>query len=112
MELPSRLRQATDDALTAVDRTSLAKASAELSRRYRAEVRDGRPPIGSESAALAYAATRMPATYAAIGAALAGATEAIPDFAPVTMLDAGAGPGTAAWAASAVWPTIGDALLV
>jgi ribosomal protein RSM22 (predicted rRNA methylase) len=41
----------------------------------------------------------MPATYAAATASLNALTEVRPDFAPISLLDVGAGPGTASWAA-------------
>jgi ribosomal protein RSM22 (predicted rRNA methylase) len=42
----------------------------------------------------------MPATYAATAAALAELAPALPEFSPRTLLDVGAGPGTATWAAA------------
>ena len=45
--------------------------------------------------ALAYLATRLPATYAAIRTSLAAVVERRPDFAPRSLLDVGAGPGDA-----------------
>ena len=42
----------------------------------------------------------MPATFAAVAASLAAISEVRPDFAPKTLLDVGAGPGTATWAAA------------
>jgi ribosomal protein RSM22 (predicted rRNA methylase) len=41
----------------------------------------------------------MPATYAAVAASLIELGRLRPDFAPASLLDAGAGPGTASWAA-------------
>ena len=50
---------------------------------------------------MAYAATRMPATFGAVYAALfAALTEA--DLSPKTLLDVGAGTGAACWAAAAL----------
>jgi ribosomal protein RSM22 (predicted rRNA methylase) len=48
----------------------------------------------------------MPATYAAVEAVFEELRVRIPDFAPRTMLDLGSGPGTAAWAACEVFPSI------
>jgi ribosomal protein RSM22 (predicted rRNA methylase) len=42
----------------------------------------------------------MPATYAAVTASLNALVEIRPDFAPKNLLDVGAGPGTATWAAA------------
>jgi ribosomal protein RSM22 (predicted rRNA methylase) len=112
MKLPSPLRAAVDRALEEVAPSELMSAAQILSARYRAEVRDGRPHLSGRHAALAYLGTRLPATYAAIRRSLDAVAVARPDFAPSTALDAGAGPGTALWAASDCWPNLSDALLV
>jgi ribosomal protein RSM22 (predicted rRNA methylase) len=112
MELPTALRRAVDAALSGVPRNDLAAASAKLSQRYRAELRDGRLHLADARAATAYLATRLPATYAAIRAAMTAMAEQRPDFAPASLLDFGAGPGTALWAARDAWPELGDATLV
>jgi ribosomal protein RSM22 (predicted rRNA methylase) len=54
----------------------------------------------------------MPATYAAVRAALAHTIEIVPDFAPASLLDAGAGPGTASWAAIDAWPSVQRSTLI
>lgn len=112
MELPPALRRAVDRALEAIPLAELQRASETLSERYRAERCDGRAHLADDMAVRAYLATRLPATYAAIRAALAAVAEVRQDFAPVSMLDAGAGPGTAAWAAAECWPGLADALLI
>jgi len=112
MQLPPPLRAAVEHALEDVAPSELMRAAQVLSARYRAEVRDGTPHLADNRAAMAYLATRLPATYAAIRASLQAVAAARPDFAPVTALDAGAGPGTALWASSDCWPTLADALLV
>lgn len=112
MELPLLLRSAVDRALSGVPLDELSATAAALSRRYREERRDGKGPVASDRDALAYLAVRLPATYAAVRASFAAVAEARPDFAPKTMLDVGAGPGTAVWAAAECWPALADALLV
>jgi ribosomal protein RSM22 (predicted rRNA methylase) len=112
MELPAALRQGVEQALAGVAPADLARAAARLSQRYRAEVRDGSFHIGDEGAALAYLATRLPATYAAVRAALEQVAVACPEFAPTSLLDVGAGPGTVLWAAADCWPDLDDALLI
>jgi ribosomal protein RSM22 (predicted rRNA methylase) len=112
MELPPALRQALDRALSGVGGKGLAASAAALSQRYRGEQSDGKPHVATEDDALAYLAARMPATYAAVRAALAAIAEAAPDFAPATMLDIGAGPGTALWAAADCWPDLAEAMLI
>ncbi len=64
--------------------------------------------IRTTADALAYALARMPATYAAVGACLNALCEIKPDFAPRSLLDAGAGPGTASWAAAEALPSLED----
>lgn len=101
------LRAAIDQVLAGFPRSELAAASAALTERYRGE-RTGEPLVRTPADAAAYAAARLPATFAAIRAAM----QAIPDFAPVSMLDVGAGSGAAAWAATARWPSIVDCTLL
>src|SRR5207248_8321452 len=59
-----------------------------------------------ETDALAYALSRMPATYAAVTASLNALREITPRLAPGSMLDVGAGPGTATWAAAEAFPSL------
>lgn len=112
MELPVALKRAVDAALEGHAVADLARAASTLSARYRAEVRDGAFHLAGDRAALAYLATRLPATYAAVSAALATVAEERPDFSPETLLDVGAGPGTALWATASQWPSCRKALLV
>ena len=103
-DLPAELRAALDARLEGRSRGDVAARAAVISRTYR----DGgtSSAIKSEADALAYALARMPATYAAVSACLNAALEARPDFAPQTLLDVGAGPGTASWAASEAFPSL------
>ena len=48
----------------------------------------------------------MPATYAAVTASLNALAEITPDFAPKSLLDVGAGPGTASWAAAEAFSSL------
>lgn len=112
MELPLPLRQAVDGALAGVPMSDLTASAKALSQRYRGEVRDGRLHLSDAKFALAYIATRMPATYAAIHASLTALAEQQPGLAPRSLLDIGAGPGTVMWAAADVWPTLEAATLV
>jgi ribosomal protein RSM22 (predicted rRNA methylase) len=112
MELPSPLRRAVDRALSGIPLNELATTAATLSQRYREERRDGKAHVAGNRDVLAYLAVRLPATYAAIRASFDAIVQARPDFAPKTALDAGAGPGTAVWAAADCWRALADALLV
>ena len=112
MELPPALRPAVNAALEGVPARDLAAASDALSQRYRAELRDGRFHVADDLAACAYLAARLPATYAAIRAALDAVAAVRPEFSPRRLLDFGAGPGTALWAANDCWIDLQSATLI
>jgi ribosomal protein RSM22 (predicted rRNA methylase) len=112
MELPPPLRQAVDHALSGVAVNDLAAAATGLSQRYREQGREGPAGIANQRDALAYLATRLPATFAATRASFAAIATARPHFAPKTLHDIGAGPGTALWGAADCWPELADAVLV
>lgn len=109
--LPARVVAHFASRMDAVGRTPLKAAQARASALYR----DGghsRDAVPDATAALAYAIARMPATYAACVRAFDLAAYQTPDFAPKTLLDLGAGPGSATLAATAVWPSLQSGLLV
>ena len=108
--LPSFVNGALRAKLENVSRTDLKARAQRISDSYRSGGTSG--VIGSDLDALAYAVVRMPATYAAVRAALVQAIEVVSDFAPRTLLDIGAGPGTATWAACDAWPSLERATLV
>ncbi|AZN99069.1 methyltransferase type 11 [Mesorhizobium sp. M9A.F.Ca.ET.002.03.1.2] len=112
MELPVPLRQGVERLLEKVPLPMLKQAARTLSDRYRAELRDGRMHMAEEMAVKAYLATRLPATYAAVRASLDAVSEARPGYAPKTLLDVGAGPGTVLWAALDLWPDLEQAVLL
>ena len=60
----------------------------------------------------AYLTTRGPATYAACVAAFSALAKRAPGFAPLSVLDIGAGPGTASWAAIQQWPNIESVAMI
>ena len=62
--------------------------------------------------AAAYAAARMPATFAAAARAMLEGARGLPGFDPRSILDLGAGTGASTWAAEAVWPGLASATLV
>jgi ribosomal protein RSM22 (predicted rRNA methylase) len=102
--LPAELKAALDAKLQGLSRNDAAARAALISKTYR----DGgnSRAIKSETDALAYALARMPATYAAVAASLNALGEIRPDFAPQSLLDAGAGPGTASWAAAEAFSSL------
>jgi ribosomal protein RSM22 (predicted rRNA methylase) len=109
--LPATARAALDAALDSVSRRDLAARSVRISEAYRA-ARSSATVIRDRLDALAYGVVRMPATYAAVEAALARLAERWPEFAPASVLDLGAGPGTATLAARETWPSLVAATLV
>ena len=92
-----------------MSRKDLAARAAAQSQNYRSG--GGSHDIRSRDDALAYAFARMPATYAAAIAVL-NALREVCDFAPRSLLDVGAGPGTAAFAATQAFPSLADIRLV
>lgn len=104
MQLPPALTTALALQLEGVSRKELAAASQNISAGYR----QGATSQGlvTPVQAAAYAVARMPATYAACSAMFARAAEAMPGFAPASLLDLGAGTGAASWAAVTAWPGI------
>jgi ribosomal protein RSM22 (predicted rRNA methylase) len=97
-DLPAELKAALNQKLQGLSRNDTGPRAALISKTYRDG--GGSRAIGSEADALAYALVRMPATYAAVVASLNALREIAPDFAPQSLLDVGAGPGTASWAAA------------
>src|SRR5258706_16189015 len=109
-DLPAELKAALDAKLRGFSRNDAAERSASISKTYRDG--GGSSAIRSETDALAYALARMPATYAAVTASLNALGEIRPDFAPTSLLDIGAGPGTATWAATAAFPSLTSLVLL
>jgi ribosomal protein RSM22 (predicted rRNA methylase) len=108
--LPADLRAALDAKLESRTRDKIVARAAQISKTYR----DGGNShiIASEADALAYALVRMPATYAAVTACLNALLEVRADFAPINLLDVGAGPGTASWAAAETFSSLQNFMLL
>jgi ribosomal protein RSM22 (predicted rRNA methylase) len=104
--LPAELKAALEAKLHGLSRSDAATRSARISETYRSG--GGSAAIRTEADALAYALARMPATYAAVTASLNALCEVRPDFKPKTLLDIGAGPGTATWAAAETFSSLAD----
>lgn len=80
--------------------SSIKDAQSKLTERYRKDGGKSQGGFSSHAEALAYVAARMPATYAAVEAVLSQ----VPIDNVTTVLDLGAGPGTASIAAALRWP--------
>ncbi len=108
--LPAWIAAALQSKLENVSRNDLRERAQAISNAYRAGASSDL--IRSDLDALAYAVVRLPATYAAVRAALTHTMEMVPDFAPQSLVDIGCGPGTAAWAALDAWRSVSHATLI
>jgi ribosomal protein RSM22 (predicted rRNA methylase) len=98
MSLPTELSNALRRNLETFASGKLALAAQELSANYRATgLSRARTSLSPEFCA-AYAATRMPATYAVVANVLAELQARMPDLHVQSATDLGAGPGTSGWA--------------
>ena len=104
LDTSSLLREAVDRLLDGLPVASLRAPAARLKAAYRR----GSPGVAmrTEMDRLAYAAVRLPATFAATHATLAELRRRTPDLDPRSLLDLGAGPATALWSAWATWPDL------
>lgn len=111
MRLPDDLRDAVEEALSQGQPRALKEASGALSSDYRSGQGSHRG-FQTEAQFLAYLATRLPATFGACFAVFQAIRERIPTFACRSMLDLGAGPGTASWAATEAFEELVSLYLV
>lgn len=103
MQLPEALQSAIDQILENTPQAVLRKARESLSQDYR----EGRTsPFADEAKRLAYLGARMPATYAAVRKVLENISLS------GSVLDMGAGPGTASWAAADLFPALEKITLI
>src|SRR3954468_10758066 len=112
MRLPAALNRAIDAEAAQHDHKLLTRAVKDMSFRYRTRERDAGAFVSTPLHRAAYVITRFPATYAAVAAVLSEIKSRMPRFEPADLLDLGAGPGTATWAAAALFPSLQRATLV
>jgi ribosomal protein RSM22 (predicted rRNA methylase) len=110
--LPPELATGIAAASQGVSARLLARSAQTLSAQYRGAAQGRRRAVQSGTDVLAYVTFRLPATYAATKAALLATAERLPEWRPRSVLDLGSGPGTAMWAAAAVWPSVERFMLV
>src|SRR5579871_4024278 len=103
--LPPALKIGIEALLEGVSRKELAEKAAAISQVYRTGGGSA-ATVSDQAAVLAYISSRLPATYAVTAAVFAEIRDAASDVAPKSLLDVGAGPGTASWAALETWPDI------
>lgn len=109
--LPAQLSSALEALLEGQGRKELIARATRLSEGFRAR-QSSRELMRDETDALAYALTRLPATYAANATVLRKIFEEVPEFAPSSLVDAGCGLASASFAALELWPDIGDVALL
>jgi ribosomal protein RSM22 (predicted rRNA methylase) len=105
-ELPISLATGIDTLVGEHDRRELEAAAARVSEAYRGQGREASRAARTAVDVAAYLAVRAPATFAATASALDQVRLQRADWQPHSVLDLGAGPGVASWAAAAAWPTI------
>ncbi len=104
--LPESLSGALDDVLAGTPARELARSVSFLTDRYRSGREASVPILSSAADVAAYAAYRMPATYAAARAAFGQFAALAAGFRPRSQLDLGGGTGAAIWAAADVWRSV------
>lgn len=104
--MPGELATALAGTLAGEPGNRLGQAVDRLIASYRGAVPTDRPLLRDHTDVVAYAAYRMPATYAAVRSALGEFALLAPGVRPATQLDIGGGTGAAAWAAADVWPDL------
>jgi ribosomal protein RSM22 (predicted rRNA methylase) len=107
MKWPESLQTATEQILQKSSPSVLKRASEALTQEYR-QKHSSHSIFSDEARRLAYLAVRFPATYAAVTKVLSE----IPEIPCKKILDLGAGPGTAAWAARELFPDIQETVLI
>lgn len=108
MDLPPDLAAALDAAASDLPLRELEASADRLIARYRTPGQAHRPILAGQVDAVAYAAYRMPATWAAVAAALSAVAARLPEFAPRSLVDVGGGTGAAAWAAAGAFESLKD----
>ena len=99
MRLPQHLLDAIQSEAEKIERRRLVQAAAQLTERYKAGDCSA-PAMVTDAQRAAYLAVRLPATYAANRRVLAEIQLRAPQAQITSVLDLGAGPGTALFAAA------------
>ena len=111
MRLPEELRQGIEQQAGLAPAREMVRAAGEISDAYRTG-NFAEASLRSAAHRLAYLQVRMPATFAACAHVFEHLREVMPDFAPHSLLDLGAGPGTASWAAVEQFPSLASTAMV
>ncbi|MEV6119476.1 small ribosomal subunit Rsm22 family protein [Streptomyces sp. NPDC052077] len=98
------LRAALAELVDGLPPQRAAQAVARLIAAYRGDTPTDAPILRDRADVVAYAAYRMPATFAAVRSALGALAAAAPGWTPGAHVDVGGGTGAATWAVNATWP--------
>ena len=110
--LPENLKNAIESETQGLGPSKLSEASEDLSKRYRDKQNRPRTFMESNAHRCAYAVARMPATFAAVKRVLRETQASLPEVSIESLLDLGAGPGTAMWAATEIYSRMTKITLV
>lgn len=101
MNIPTELLNGIEEEASKIPVNKLISLVSDISNRYR---NTDEKHILSYEEAVAYISYRMPATFEAIYTVLKDVKDICgDDLKPKSILDVGAGPGTAIWAATSIW---------
>ena len=112
IQLPPQLCHAIALATAQHTLPALTQAATELSEHYRSHRSANGRVMATAAHRLAYAAVRMPATFAAALAVFTTLRQLLPDQRITSLLDLGAGPGTVGWAALEVFAEVQQLTLI
>ncbi len=112
MTLPPTLQTGIDELVRGIGPQKLERSARALSDAYRAGGSPASRAASTTGGVAAYLATRAPATYAAAAEVFGQIRVLRPDWEPASVLDLGAGPGIATWAALEAWREIAAVTLV
>lgn len=98
MKIPELLEEAIQKEIQGIKIPELKEIAQNLSSRYMNEKREGQTLLTKEKEALAYSIMRMPATFCAVTVALRNVLNIANSCKIHTVLDIGAGTGSATWA--------------
>ena len=111
MALPQLLQASLEKELVQISTSKLQKAYSKLSTHYRVDRKEINQALKQEEQRISYIAARMPSTYETVYRVLSELKNIVPNQIQ-SVLDVGAGPGTASWACCEAFDTIQDVTLV
>ena len=115
-QFPEVIQEKIDALVEKIPLEKLIEGSENLQRLYRernsSERNSAYPSLKGSISHLAYLASRMPATFAAVLQTFKYLIELCPTFSPRSLLDLGAGPGTGLFAANMLFDSLKNATLI